>query len=310
MRRSNSSKGKWFFAALISLSAFMNLGFSEAFAATFFVDPVNGNDAWNGQQASFISGSTGPKRSIAGELAVAIANDNIFMADGIYNETVPIDKTLIFQFGTARIRSLHMNAPGVSLNLIGSLLQISDTLQLDNGRIDASSPMVTFTLLDACRVIGGSKSSYVDGRLFRQNTNTTAAQLFYPIGNKSDYRPFLLQFDQSSSAVTAYGVRLFGATPPSGNLPTGLRNVSDVHYWELRKSGSASASNLRATLSYDTDKTDDEVFEPSRLRVAYLKPGSGWKNCGGSGTTNRVGSTTASALADSMGFFCLANSTG
>lgn len=310
MRRSNYDRGKGHIAALISLLALCSFGFTEIRAATFFVDPVNGNDAWNGQQANFISGSTGPKRSIAGALSVAIANDNIFLADGAYNETVRIGMTLNFQFGTAQIRSLHMNATGISLNLIGTRLQISDTLQLDNGRIDASSPMVTFTLLDGCTVVGGSKSSYVDGRLFRQNTNTSAALLFYPIGNKSDYRPFTLQLDQSSSAVTAYGVRLFGVTPPAAALPAGIRNISDIHYWELRKSGPAVASNLRAVLSYDTDQTDDEVFEPSRLRVAFLKPGYGWSNCGGLGTGNRVGSITAGITADSMGFFCLANSTG
>lgn len=295
---------------MISLLALWSFSIAETRAATFFVDPVNGNDAWNGQQPGFISGSTGPKRSIAGALSVAIANDNIFLADGVYNETVRISMTLNFQFGSARIRSLHMNATGISLNLIGTRLEVSDSLQLDNGRIDASSPMVTFTLLDGCTVTGGSKSSYVDGRLFRQNTNTSAALLFYPIGNKSDYRPFTLQLDQSSSAVTSYGVRLFGVTPPAASLPAGIRNISDIHYWELRKSGPAVASNLRAVLSYDTDKTDDEVFEPSRLRVAFLKPGYTWKNCGGTGTANRVGSITASLSADSMGFFCLANSAG
>ncbi len=295
---------------MISLLVLWSFGIAETRAATYFVDPVNGNDAWNGQQPSFVSGSSGPKRSIAGALSLAIANDNIFLADGVYNETVRIAMTLNFQFSTAQIRSLHMDAAGISLNLIGTRLQISDSLQLDNGRIDASSPMVTFTLLDGCIVSGGSKSSYVDGRLFRQNTNTSAALLFYPIGNKSDYRPFTLQLDQSSSAVTSYGVRLFGVTPPAATLPAGIRNISDIHYWELRKSGPAVASNLRAVLSYDTDQTDDEVFEPSRLRVAFLKPGFGWRNCGGVGTVNRVGSITASITADSMGFFCLANSTG
>ncbi len=310
MRRSIYGRGKRRIAALVSLLALWSFGVSETRAATFFVDPVNGNDAWNGQQASFVSGSTGPKRTITSALSVAIATDNIFLADGVYNETVRIGMTLNFQFGTAQIRSLQMNAAGISLNLIGTRLQISDTLQLDNGRIDASSPMVTFTLLDGCRVVGGSKGSYVDGRLFRQNTNTSAALLFYPIGNKSDYRPFTLELDQSSSAVTAYGVRLFGVTPPAAALPSGIRNISDVHYWELRKSGPAVASNLRAVLSYDTDKTDDEVFEFSRLRVAFLKPGLGWRNCGGSGTANRTGSIASTVPADSMGFFCLANSTG
>lgn len=310
MRRNIHSRGNKRIQALFALLALWACGFSDVAAATFFVDPVNGNDAWNGQQPGFISGSTGPKRTIAGALAVAIANDNIFLADGTYNETVRIGMALNFQFGTAQIRSLHMNATGISLNLIGTRLQISDTLQLDNGRIDASSPMVTFTLLDACTVIGASKNSYVDGRLFRQNSITSAATLFYPIGNKSDYRPFTLQLDQSSTAVTAYGVRLFGAAPPTASLPASLRNVSDIQYWEIRKSGPAVASNLRVALTYDTDKTDDEVFEPSRLRAAFLKPGFGWRNCGGAGTGSRVGSITSTISADSMGFFALANSIG
>jgi gliding motility-associated-like protein len=310
MRRSIYGKGSKHIKTLFTLIALGLFGLTELFAATFFVDPVTGNDAWNGQQPGFISGLTGPKKTIAGALSAAIANDNIFLADGSYNETVRIGMALNFQFGTAQIRSLQMNAAGVSLNLIGTRLEISDSLQLDNGRIDASSPMVTFTLLNGCRVIGGSKSSYIDGRLFRQNSNTSAAQLFYPVGNKSDYRPFLLQLDQSTSAVTAYGVRLFGAAPPAGTLPATLRNISEIQYWEIRKSGPAVASNMRVVLSYDTDKTDDEVFEPSRLRVAFMKPGSGWRNCGGAGTINRVGSITSTLTADSMGFFALANNSG
>lgn len=284
-----------------------SLNFGMLRAATVYVDVIAGNDAWNGQQGSFMGGTTGPKKTINAALRIAAANDNIYLADGTYNESVRITKSLVFQFVSVQLRTLWMDTSGVTLNLVGSTFKVRDSLVLTNGKIDASSPLLQFILQVNGRIIGGSSNSFVDGRLYIENSTTTGAMLFYPVGDKTDYRPMLISFNQTVMATTAYGVRVFASAAPAGPLPAGIKNISLVHYWELSKIGLAVPSSITATLNYDDTTNNDEVFQTSKLRVAYRKAGKPWQNLGGVGTAAPTGAITASITADSVGYFTLAN---
>lgn len=62
----------------------------------YYVDAENGNDDWDGTSATFVSGTTGPKKTLAGVCAVANGNNYnlVYVAPGVYDdgtcdETVP-----------------------------------------------------------------------------------------------------------------------------------------------------------------------------------------------------------------------------
>ncbi|MEN9510395.1 MAG: hypothetical protein RLZZ370_214 [Bacteroidota bacterium] len=278
-------------------------------AATVYVDVVSGNDAWNGQQGTFMGGTTGPKKTINAALRIAAPNDNIYLADGSYNESVRITKSLVFQFSNVQVRTLWMDTAGVTLNLVGSTFKVRDSLVLTNGKVDASSPLLQFIVQVSGRIIGGSSNSYVDGRLYIENALTSGATLFYPVGDKTDYRPMLITFNQNVMATTAYGVRVYASAAPAGPLPPGIKNISLVHYWELSKIGLAVPSSIFPTLNYDDTTNNDEVFQTAKLRVAYRKVGWPWQNLGGVGSGTPTGAITATTAADSVGYFTLANTT-
>lgn len=286
-----------------------SLTFGRLHAATVYVDASAGNDAWNGQQGTFMGGTTGPKKTINAALKIAAQNDNIYIADGTYNESVRINKSLVFQFANVQVRALWMDSIGMTLNLVGSTFKVRDSLLLMNGKVDASSPLLQFTLLLNGRIFGGSSNSFVDGRLYIENATTSGAVLFYPVGDKTDYRPMLITFNQNIMATTAYGVRVYASAAPSGTLPAGIKNISLVHYWELNKLGLAVPSSIQPTLNYDDTTNNDEVFEVANLRVAYRKWGGSWQNLGGVGSAAPTGAITASLTADSVGYFTLANTT-
>jgi hypothetical protein len=55
---------------------------------TWYCDPINGNDAWDGTSFAPVSGSQGPKKSLSGALAIVSlkAGDTILLGGGIYRE--------------------------------------------------------------------------------------------------------------------------------------------------------------------------------------------------------------------------------
>ena len=60
----------------------------SASGSTYYADPVNGNDSWDGSSFTFVSGSKGPKRTANAALAIASlkAGDTILLGGGIYRE--------------------------------------------------------------------------------------------------------------------------------------------------------------------------------------------------------------------------------
>lgn len=276
-------------------------------AVTYYVDGDFGDDAWNGRFDAYSSGSNGPKKTIAAALSIASDLDVIQITGGVYNECLTINKTLNFAIaGNISVRCLVMNGVNKRLILGGSELIVTDTLRLTRGTIDAS--IANLVAAANCRLVGGSNLSFVEGKLFRVNTNTTVSNLFFPIGTGLDYRPVWISFNQSTSAQNRYVAQVsLAALAPSG-LPVGIKNISKVHFWNLRHTGTAVPSAIAIRLQYDTARNDDEVFDPQRLRLVIKYPGSPvFRNLGGTGTARFRGTIAAAATTDTLGNFTLAN---
>lgn len=276
-------------------------------AVTYYVDGDFGDDAWNGRFDSYSSGSNGPKKTIGAALSIAADLDVIQITGGAYNECITINKNLNFAIaGNISVRCLIMNGVGKRLFLGGSELIVTDTLRLTRGVIDASiANLVTGT---NCKVPAGSSLSFVEGKLFRSNSATSVTDLFFPIGTGGDYRPVWMTFQQSTSAVNRYIAQVSLAALAPVGLPVGIKNISKVHFWNLRHTGTAVPSKYLLRLAYDSAKNDDEVFDPVRLRLVIKYPGSPvFKNLGGNGTARFRGNITAAITTDTLGNVTLAN---
>jgi len=60
---------------------------SAAFAGTYYVDAVNGNDAYDGSSETFVSGKVGPMKTLAAILGVATnKGDVVIAAPGTYKD--------------------------------------------------------------------------------------------------------------------------------------------------------------------------------------------------------------------------------
>lgn len=55
-------------------------------ASTYYVNGITGDNAWDGTSPTFVSGTTGPKRTIVGARAVTAAGDLVLIAPGVYLE--------------------------------------------------------------------------------------------------------------------------------------------------------------------------------------------------------------------------------
>lgn len=281
-----------------------------------YVNLSTGNDAWNGQDAVFQGGIIGPKRTIRAAINAAVPGDIVNIQGGFYNERLIINKNLQFILnGNVANFSIRINGIGISLTLIPSGAAdfvVRDTINLINGKIEASDINLQFIAGANCRVIGGNRGSFVDGRLIRDNVSTSVSNLYFPIGTGPDFRPVSLSFSQNVATSTLYGasVRIGG---PLGSLPSNIKNISKVHFWNLQKvSGSGIVSSITARFGYDSTRNDDEVFDPLKLRLMRQSGGifGHWLNLGGTGTASYTGTIQNTIQLDTLGRFTLGNVIG
>lgn len=298
-----------FLTKLVILAGFLVLFSSkELSAASYFANTFTGSDAYNGQYATFQGGLNGPKKTIKSALSVSAANDNIFIANGTYNEAVRILNTYNFIVGTnVNIKVLEINSLGKTLNFLGSNVFITDSLILKNGKIDVSSGVV-FTLRATCILAGGNRNSYIDNTMYWENTVTTGANLFFPVGDKFNYRPARIKFNQSSNSVATFYASYYRIAPPQMPMPVEFKNLSAQSYWNMDQVSGPTFSALTAILSYDSLAKSDEVFQPGKLRVAQTNLAkSEWDNMGGAGTLPKFGTITSVVGTNYLGLYTLAN---
>lgn len=106
---------------------------------TKFVDPVNGNDAWNGKAAAFVSGTTGPWKTFNKAALSCAANDNVeFLSNG--------NRVYLMSDGTSPVQrsnvTFYTDAPVVddthATEIGGQSVEITT-----GGRVTIEPPAVT-----------------------------------------------------------------------------------------------------------------------------------------------------------------------
>ena len=56
--------------------------------ATYYIDGTNGNNAWNGEYVTWVSGNDGPWQSIGKANSTLVAGDTVYIRTGTYTETI------------------------------------------------------------------------------------------------------------------------------------------------------------------------------------------------------------------------------
>ncbi len=298
------------FRTVLLLVTFTAVGLNLQ-ASVFYVNITTGNDSYDGKAAAFVSGTIGPKKSLGSCLSAATHNDTIYIANGYYQESITLDRSFLWiTSDTVTLKTLSMDFPGIELTLKGSMLYLKDSLLLNDGII---TPQGSFML--ALKEYGhsdkGNSGSFVNGFFFLENSNPFAGNMIFPVGNGSDHRPVRMNIKQSTYDLNLYGFKLFSAAAPAATLPKGFRAVSSVHHWEMHHYGKAVPQDIELAVTYDSVSTDDEVYDIDSLRLLFLPyAGSAYQDLGGIGTTTRQGEISASALADTTGYFALGNTGG
>jgi autotransporter-associated beta strand protein len=126
------------------------------------------------------------------------------------------------------------------INLLDSKTVNGGTLTLIAGLINTG---LTFNVLASGAIIGGSATSYIDGKL--QRFFTSPGSHTFPIGRGTNYAPVSVNFTALSglSTVTAeiYNSALLGS------MPANVTPFTD-HYWRITQSGGA---NMQFTVTLD-----------------------------------------------------------
>ena len=127
-------------------------------ATSFYVNPLNGNNQWDGRSPIYTSGNHGPKATIQSAANAASSLDTLNLLEFSYDESVSINKSLqICCPGTSRIQNLTVrNNSQVS---VSSTLEISGTLTLTSGVITTSrycTILVTNESPNAVQITNGS----------------------------------------------------------------------------------------------------------------------------------------------------------
>lgn len=279
-------------------------------ATTFYVDGDFGDDSWNGKFDAYSSGVNGPKRTIAAALSVISDQDIIQITGGAYSECLKVTKSVTFSLlDNISVNCLIMNGVGKRATILGGRdFVVLDTIRLQNGIVDASGTNNNLVAGFKCSVVGGSRTSFVDNKLHRVNTQTTATDVYFPVGTGADFRPVYVSFNQNNTSQNRYWVTAFSVPIAPVNLPVGIKYISKVHYWHMKHGNVSVPSAFRYQAGYDSTKNDDEVFDPSHLRlVAYQPLVSAFVNLGGTGSAKYLGNIKATVTSDTAGIFTLAN---
>jgi gliding motility-associated-like protein len=289
-----------FFLSVLLLAA----GFVQA--KVWYVDKI-GNDTLNGEYPVFSSGYDGPKQTINAALSQASTGDTLSVASGTYAEHVVVSNSIVMIADYVRIAWLEVDGMSINLTLLGDTLEITDSLSLTNGYIEANPSNILFWVDFLAHVKGGSEASFVKGRVYR-NTQTGTGNLDFPVGVNDDYRPVTVSFHQLVPDNRLHSIEVFKGNPPvSAALPSGIRNISRVHHWDFKRYGAGSQTDYTFEILYDSTWDDDEVFDPTGLNVLHFTGKSSWDNLQGSGNSSRKGTVQTGFSADTAGILILAN---
>ena len=186
-------------------------------------------------------------------------------------------------------------------------------LRLIKGKMVVSSG-ATLELAASGSILGGTDSSFVDGKFKRSGVATsTTVPLIYPVGAGNKYAP--VNVDVLAPQSNSYTVQYFFAGYPTQTIaPATLSlypayHVSQSEYWTIDQ---ASAGNTNLTFYYND--TNSVITSPSLIRIAHFNSGtSDWNDLGGTpagGNTTSSGSITVNNVSTFSPFTFAANQAG
>jgi len=261
---------------------------------------------------AFVTGNGG-NDSIQPAIDILPAGGNAVVNNLSTDENLTVDKSMILT-ATAFSSSygLEMNALASILTMAGQW-GLDRSLTLTNGIIDTKTGDLTLGVLNVSDPISigqGSPSSYVDGPLRVVNITSSSDTLYFPIGAAGDFRPMRMVLAHgTANELSSYQARLVNMPPATSTLASSLTHVSAVRYWSVSQTGTPSVNNVQYTLGYGTLSIDDEVTDPTNLRIAALRS-SIWEDLGGAGSAAGNGLITSSNTFTSFGEVTLANAKG
>jgi hypothetical protein len=296
-------KNIYILAALISSMFF---GYS-ANASVYFVNGTTGNAAYDGSTPVYTNGNHGPLNTISAAVSVASANDDIYVSNAQYSETVTLTKNItLHNSSNVRLSDLVMNGTGIGLTLDGNL-NITSALTLTDGYIYTDSysmVIVDYTVAQN----GGSKNSFVYGPFgVRVASSASHRMLHFPIGKDTTYRPATIDATPASSNSNIFVGEVFNSAPDQLCTPAseGIDNVSTVRHWCFY----TTCTGIRAakiTLAYGSDdgvNTDQTVIIKTDDDTAAC-----WMNiCATFNGDNNAGDVTSGCRFYAMGCFALGN---
>ena len=194
---------------------------------------------------------------------------------------------------------------GVTLN--NTNISVSKNLTLTSGLLNTTTTYM-LTMLNGSVTAPGTalSTSYVNGPMRYQKSNSGTSTLNFPIGTSPDCRPIVLTVNHTSNSLYTYQAQLFdqsarllGYTPPPS-----IDQVSDVHYYTIGRTNAAGAN--QPTLDLGGNQTiqiffgsNDYVSNGATLTIVkntYTAP-TAWINIGGaSGPPYNAGANLSGSI--------------
>ncbi|MES2763802.1 MAG: T9SS type A sorting domain-containing protein [Bacteroidota bacterium] len=211
------------------------------------------------------------------------------------------------------------NANGLTLS---TPAQLKGALTLTNGLLKTTSTDL-LTLLSGATApaLTASSTSYINGPMKYQKSTSGSSTLNFPIGKSPDCRPIQLNVNHANTTTYNYLGESFNSSPRvlGYTKPASIDTVSNVHYWDITRTNSASVSQPTLDLaSTQTVKlhfgSNDGVRDLTTLRVVkntYTATTTWTDLAGGSfaGTTT-VGNITSAGFNSFSRFTIAGNAAG
>ncbi len=204
---------------------------SAAQSKTIYVNGSSGNDAWNGLNSTWISGTNGPKATIKNATSTVTPGGTIYILKGNYNENninINTNTTIIGESNldttiNGEKKGIFDIASGITVNIIN--------LKLTNGSTDNGGAVYNNGHLT------------VNNCIFTNNTATVSGGAIYNTGNLTLTESNLINNTSANFGGAIYNEGILNVT--DGNFTDNMGGMGGAiyNYGNLIDSGSTFTNN-------------------------------------------------------------------
>lgn len=218
---------------------------------------------------------------------------------------------------------------GGGVTLGNTSINVSKNLTMSSGLLNTTNTQI-LTMLNGSTTASGDalSTSYVNGPMRYQKSNSGATTLNFPIGKGPDCRPVVLTVNHSNGTLYTYQAELFDASARnlSYTLPPSVQTVSAVHYYTINRTDASGNSQPTAGLSGNQQiqiyfGMNDYVSDGAALTVVKntYNAMTKWIDIGGAGgpiynagasLTGSITSTSSPTAFNSFSTFAIGNRIG